>query len=208
MYLLNRDSLGGFDQGPGGSDNGRPAPRAARRRLVAPRGLAGRRRLDLHPDLQRIDRWRPARRLQVRPVGHRPAFAVAAGQLRPTPSAGAAARRSSPPKARPPAARSCGSSGRPTARAPAASSAPTTRCRSTASRCCAGARRSAPRPNYSTPGVGAGRLYVGTRDGKVLGFGSPVTPAAERLRPHASRRRRSATRSQQTLTLTANQTLT
>jgi iron transport multicopper oxidase len=29
--------------------------------------------------------------------------------------------------------------------------------------------------NYSTPGVGAGRLYVGTRDGKVLGFGSPVT---------------------------------
>ena len=29
--------------------------------------------------------------------------------------------------------------------------------------------------NYSIPGVGAGRLYVGTRDGKVLGFGSPVT---------------------------------
>jgi Abnormal spindle-like microcephaly-assoc'd, ASPM-SPD-2-Hydin/PQQ-like domain len=28
--------------------------------------------------------------------------------------------------------------------------------------------------NYSTPGVGAGRLYVGTRDGKVLSFGSPV----------------------------------
>lgn len=28
--------------------------------------------------------------------------------------------------------------------------------------------------NYSIPGVGAGRLYVGTRDGKVLAFGSPV----------------------------------
>ncbi|MBV9593854.1 MAG: hypothetical protein JO147_08705, partial [Actinobacteria bacterium] len=27
--------------------------------------------------------------------------------------------------------------------------------------------------NYSTPGVGAGRVYVGTRDGDVLGFGSP-----------------------------------
>ncbi len=29
---------------------------------------------------------------------------------------------------------------------------------------------------FATPGVGAGRLYVGTREGKVLGFGSPVTP--------------------------------
>ena len=29
--------------------------------------------------------------------------------------------------------------------------------------------------NYSVPGVGAGRLYVGTRDGKVLAFGSPVS---------------------------------
>src|SRR5262249_29787756 len=29
---------------------------------------------------------------------------------------------------------------------------------------------------FAIPGVGAGRLYVGTRDGKVLGFGSPVTP--------------------------------
>jgi hypothetical protein len=29
---------------------------------------------------------------------------------------------------------------------------------------------------FNTPGVGAGRLYVGTRDGHVLGFGSPVTP--------------------------------
>ncbi|HWF31169.1 MAG TPA: choice-of-anchor D domain-containing protein, partial [Solirubrobacteraceae bacterium] len=29
---------------------------------------------------------------------------------------------------------------------------------------------------FAPPGVGAGRLYVGTRDGHVLGFGSPVTP--------------------------------
>ncbi|MBA3808630.1 MAG: choice-of-anchor D domain-containing protein, partial [Solirubrobacterales bacterium] len=29
---------------------------------------------------------------------------------------------------------------------------------------------------FAIPGVGAGRLYVGTRDGHVLGFGSPVTP--------------------------------
>ena len=30
---------------------------------------------------------------------------------------------------------------------------------------------------FSTPGVGAGRLYVGTRDGHVLAFGSPTTAA-------------------------------
>ncbi len=29
---------------------------------------------------------------------------------------------------------------------------------------------------FAIPGVGAGRLYVGTRDGHVLAFGSPVTP--------------------------------
>ena len=28
---------------------------------------------------------------------------------------------------------------------------------------------------FAMPGVGAGRLYVGTRDGKVLAFGSPIT---------------------------------
>ncbi len=30
---------------------------------------------------------------------------------------------------------------------------------------------------FAMPGVGLGRIYVGTRDGHVLGFGSPVTPA-------------------------------
>jgi hypothetical protein len=29
---------------------------------------------------------------------------------------------------------------------------------------------------FALPGIGAGRLYVGTRNGHVLGFGSPVTP--------------------------------
>jgi hypothetical protein len=29
---------------------------------------------------------------------------------------------------------------------------------------------------FATPGVGAGRLYVGNREGKVLAFGAPVTP--------------------------------
>jgi hypothetical protein len=32
---------------------------------------------------------------------------------------------------------------------------------------------------FAMPGVGAGRVYVGTRDGKVLGFGSPVDPALQ-----------------------------
>ncbi len=31
--------------------------------------------------------------------------------------------------------------------------------------------------NYSMPGIGAGRVYVANREGKVFAFGSPVTPA-------------------------------
>jgi iron transport multicopper oxidase len=59
---------------------------------------------------------------------------------------------------------------------------------------------------FATPGVGAGRLYVGTRDGHVLAFGSPVAqplsgPSTEfpptTLGAH----------SEKTLTLTANQEL-
>ncbi len=30
--------------------------------------------------------------------------------------------------------------------------------------------------NYTTPGVGAGKLFVGNREGKVMAFGSPTTP--------------------------------
>jgi Abnormal spindle-like microcephaly-assoc'd, ASPM-SPD-2-Hydin/PQQ-like domain len=61
--------------------------------------------------------------------------------------------------------------------------------------------------NYSVPGVGAGKLYVGTREGKVLAFGSPVTP------PLAGSALSFATTtigksSEKALTLTANQKLT
>ncbi len=60
---------------------------------------------------------------------------------------------------------------------------------------------------FSTPGVGAGRLYVGTRDGHVLGFGSPVTPPltgstlafGTTILGHSN---------QKTLTLTATEALT
>ncbi len=61
--------------------------------------------------------------------------------------------------------------------------------------------------NYSVPGVGAGKLYVGTREGKVIAFGSPVTPPLQgsALSFPATTIGKSAER---TLTLTANQNLT
>lgn len=61
--------------------------------------------------------------------------------------------------------------------------------------------------NYSVPGVGQGRLYVGTRDGTVLAFGSPVPqPLSGSVLTFP--RTTIGTSSQQTLTLTANQNLT
>jgi hypothetical protein len=60
---------------------------------------------------------------------------------------------------------------------------------------------------FATPGVGAGRLYVGTRDGKVLGFGSPVTPlltGSATSFPTTTL----ASSSQKTVTLTATNALT
>ena len=180
VYLLNRDNLGGIGQGPAGSDKVVQRHRPLRRRLVAPGRVAGRRRLGLHPDrLGRQQRRRlggqPAR-LPVRPLGHGAAHALAAGDL---PGrvrlrlerAGDHLRRH-----RPRARRSCGSCGRRTAGQRARSCARTTRSRSAASRCCAGARRSAPRRSSRRPAWAPGALYVGTRDGHVLGFGSPVTP--------------------------------
>jgi lectin family protein/ASPM-SPD-2-Hydin domain-containing protein/HYDIN/CFA65/VesB family protein/putative pyrroloquinoline-quinone-binding quinoprotein len=60
---------------------------------------------------------------------------------------------------------------------------------------------------FATPGVGAGRLYVGTRDGKVLGFGSPVTAALSG--PSTSFPVTSiGSSSEKTLTLTATKSLT
>ena len=61
--------------------------------------------------------------------------------------------------------------------------------------------------NYSVPGVGDGQLFVGTRDGKVLAYGSPVTPPLS-AQPVTFPSTTVGSGSQATLTLTANQTLT
>ena len=59
---------------------------------------------------------------------------------------------------------------------------------------------------FSTPGVGAGRLYVGTRDGHVLGFGSPVTPVLSGPATEFPTTTLGSS-SKRTLTLTANEDL-
>ena len=61
--------------------------------------------------------------------------------------------------------------------------------------------------NYSTVGVGTGRLYVGTRDGTVLGFGSPVVePVSGSAVSFPTTT--TGTTSQRTLTVNANQNVT
>jgi hypothetical protein len=62
--------------------------------------------------------------------------------------------------------------------------------------------------NYSVPGVGAGHLYVGTRDGKVLAFGSPVTQPLTGSALTFPRTTVKTSSSPQTLTLTATKRLT
>jgi hypothetical protein len=62
--------------------------------------------------------------------------------------------------------------------------------------------------NYSTPGVGAGRLYVGTRDGHVLAFGSPVTQPLSGSALSFPRTTIGSSSGPETMTLTANRTLT
>ncbi|MGH2915538.1 MAG: choice-of-anchor D domain-containing protein [Solirubrobacteraceae bacterium] len=62
--------------------------------------------------------------------------------------------------------------------------------------------------NYSDPGVGAGRLYVGTRDGKVIAFGSPVTPALTGSSLTFPASTDGTSSGPQTLTLTANSRVT
>jgi iron transport multicopper oxidase len=60
---------------------------------------------------------------------------------------------------------------------------------------------------FAMPGVGAGRIYVGNREGKVLAFGSPVTPPLSG--PSTSFPTTNVgSSSQKTLTLTANTALT
>jgi hypothetical protein len=60
---------------------------------------------------------------------------------------------------------------------------------------------------FTNPGVGAGRIFVGTRDGHVLGFGSPVTPPLSGSALTFPTTTVGST-SQQTLTLTANEAIT
>ena len=60
---------------------------------------------------------------------------------------------------------------------------------------------------FATPGVGAGRLYVGTRDGHVIAFGSPVTPILSGS-PTAFGTTTIGDSTEKTLTLTATEPLT
>ncbi len=60
---------------------------------------------------------------------------------------------------------------------------------------------------FAPPGVGAGRLYVGTRDGHVIGFGSPVTPILAGSATAFPTTTVGAS-SERTLTLTATEPLT
>jgi hypothetical protein len=61
--------------------------------------------------------------------------------------------------------------------------------------------------NYSTPGVGAGRLYVGNREGKVIAFGSPIKAPLSGSALSFPATTDGQTR-EATLTLTANEELT
>ena len=60
---------------------------------------------------------------------------------------------------------------------------------------------------FSTPGVGLGRMYVGTRDEHVLAFGSPVTPPLAGTRTEFPPTKVGSS-SEKTLTLTANREVT
>ncbi len=60
---------------------------------------------------------------------------------------------------------------------------------------------------FATPGVGGGRLYVGTRDGHVIALGSPVTPILSGSRV-AFATTTIGDSSEKTLTLTATEPLT
>ncbi len=57
---------------------------------------------------------------------------------------------------------------------------------------------------FSTPGVGLGRLYVGTRDETVVAFGSPVTPPISGSRTEFPLTQVGKSSEERTLTLTAN----
>jgi hypothetical protein len=60
---------------------------------------------------------------------------------------------------------------------------------------------------FALPGIGAGRLYIGTRDGHVIAFGSPVTPMLTGSATEFPATIVGAS-SQETLTVTATEPLT
>jgi hypothetical protein len=60
---------------------------------------------------------------------------------------------------------------------------------------------------FATPGVAGNRLFVGNREGKVMGFGSPVTPVMSGP-PTTFPTTTDGSTSEQTVTLTANSALT
>lgn len=60
---------------------------------------------------------------------------------------------------------------------------------------------------FSTPGVGLGHIYVGTRDEHVIGFGSPVTPPLTGGHTEFPATKLGAS-SERTLTITANHAVT
>jgi hypothetical protein len=61
---------------------------------------------------------------------------------------------------------------------------------------------------FALPGVGAGRIYVGTRDGKVLGFGAPVESPLTGPSTTFPTTTVASSSSPKTVTLTATSTLT
>jgi Bacterial lectin/PQQ-like domain/Abnormal spindle-like microcephaly-assoc'd, ASPM-SPD-2-Hydin len=60
---------------------------------------------------------------------------------------------------------------------------------------------------FATPGIGAGKLFVGNREGKVFGFGSPVTPVLSGPST-AFPTTTIGSHNEKTVTLTANAALT
>ncbi len=69
----------------------------------------------------------------------------------------------------------CGSSGHRTARATTPSSARTTRSPSTAHSTCVGLAPIGQSAKFSVPVISGHRVILGTRDGKIKSFGSPIT---------------------------------
>jgi PQQ-like domain len=61
---------------------------------------------------------------------------------------------------------------------------------------------------FATPGVGLGRMYVGTRDEHVVGFGSPVTPALSGSPTEFPPTVVGSESAAKTMTLTANEKVT